>query len=195
MKKNHLLASLFTLIALNVHAAVKPSEAARLGADLTPLGAETAGNADGTIPAWNGGILTPPAGYKVGDHHPDPFAADKPLYTVTPSNLGQYESKLTAGSVSLLKAYADKVATAYSKEEKAEIERFTTAEVKLLASAKFTGGIYALAFSPDGRHLAAAGEDGHVRLITTSDGSVAKDFIPVPLADAKVTVSTPRPRE
>ena len=107
MKKNHLLASLFALIALNVHAAVKPSEAARLGADLTPLGAETAGNTDGTIPAWNGGILTPPAGYKVGDHHQDPFAADKPLYTVTPSNLGQYESKLTAGSVSLLKAYAD----------------------------------------------------------------------------------------
>ncbi len=107
MKKNHLLASLFALIALNVHAAVKPSEAARLGADLTPLGAETAGNTDGTIPAWNGGILTPLAGYKVGDHHPDPFAADKPLYTVTPSNLGQYESKLTAGSVSLLKAYAD----------------------------------------------------------------------------------------
>jgi hypothetical protein len=107
MKKNHLLASLFALIALNVHAAVKPSEAARLGADLTPLGAETAGNADGTIPAWNGGILTPPAGYKVGDHHQDPFTADEPLYTVTPSNLGQYESKLTAGSVSLLKAYAD----------------------------------------------------------------------------------------
>ena len=108
MNKNLLLTpSLFALIVLSVHAAVKPSEAARLGADLTPLGAETAGNADGTIPAWNGGILTPPAGYKVGDHHPDPFAADQPLYTVTPSNLGQYESKLTAGSVSLLKAYAD----------------------------------------------------------------------------------------
>jgi len=107
MKKTLLLPSLFALIALSVQAAVKPAEAARLGADLTPLGAETAGNADGTIPAWNGGILTPPAGYKVGDHHQDPFAADKPLYTVTPSNLGQYESKLTAGSVSLLKAYAD----------------------------------------------------------------------------------------
>jgi len=107
MKKNLLLPSLFALIALSVQAAVKSAEAARLGADLTPLGAETAGNADGTIPAWNGGILTPPAGYKVGDHHQDPFAADKPLYTVTPANLGQYESKLTAGSVSLLKAYAD----------------------------------------------------------------------------------------
>ncbi|MEI8090160.1 MAG: DUF1329 domain-containing protein [Opitutaceae bacterium] len=107
MKKRLLLSSLFALFVLSVHAAVKPFEAARLGADLTPLGAETAGNTDGTIPAWNGGILTPPAGYKIGDHHQDPFAADKPLYTVTPSNLSQYETKLTAGSVSLLKAYPD----------------------------------------------------------------------------------------
>jgi hypothetical protein len=102
-----LLAVCTALASTAARAAVSPAEAARLGADLTPLGAETAGNADGTIPAWNGGILTPPAGYKVGDHHPDPFAADKPLYTVTPANLGQYEAKLTAGSVSLLKAYAD----------------------------------------------------------------------------------------
>jgi len=107
MKKSIITSFFFTLIALCAQAAVNSSEAARLGADLTPLGAEAAGNTDGSIPAWNGGILTPPAGYKVGDHHQDPFAADKPLYTVTPSNLGQYESKLTAGSVSLLKAYAD----------------------------------------------------------------------------------------
>ena len=32
-------------------AEVTPAEVARLGADLTPLGAEKAGNADGTIPA------------------------------------------------------------------------------------------------------------------------------------------------
>lgn len=102
-----LLAVCSALASTAARAAVSSPEAARLGGDLTPLGAETAGNADGTIPAWNGGILTPPAGYKVGDHHPDPFAADKPLYTVTPSNLGQYEAKLTAGSVALLKAYAD----------------------------------------------------------------------------------------
>ncbi len=95
---------------------------------------------------------------------------------------GEFDTKIPD---LLLKAYADKVATAYSKEEKAEIERFTTAEVKLLAAARFTGGIYALAFSPDGRYLAAAGEDGHVRLLATADGTVAKDFIPVPLAAAK----------
>ncbi|MBC7366376.1 MAG: DUF1329 domain-containing protein, partial [Undibacterium sp.] len=76
-------------------------------AALPPLGPQTSGKTDGTIPAWNGGVLTPLAGYKVGDHHPDPFAADKPLYTVTPANLGQYEPRLTAGSVALLKAYAD----------------------------------------------------------------------------------------
>jgi hypothetical protein len=102
-----LLAVSSAFVVSTSHAAVSAAEAARLGADLTPLGAETAGNADGSIPAWNGGILTPPAGYKVGDHHPDPYAADQPLYTVTPSNVGQYESKLTAGSVALLKAYAD----------------------------------------------------------------------------------------
>ena len=87
------------------HAAVAEADLARLGRDLTPLGAERAGNADGTIPAWEGGITTPPAGYQVGDHHPDPFAADQPLYTITPANLAQYESRLTAGAVSLLKAY------------------------------------------------------------------------------------------
>ena len=30
---------------------------------LTPFGAERAGNADGTIPAWTGGITSAPAGY------------------------------------------------------------------------------------------------------------------------------------
>ncbi len=99
------LTLLLTLAAAAAHAAVPASEAARLGGDLTPLGAETAGNAAGTIPAWNGGILTPPAGYKVGDHHPDPFAADQPRFTVTPANLAQHEAQLTAGSVALLKAY------------------------------------------------------------------------------------------
>lgn len=97
---------------------------------------------------------------------------------------GQFDTKIPA---LLLKAYADKVATAYSKEEKAEIERFTTAEVKLVAATQLPGGIYALAFSPDGRLLAAAGEDGHVRLLATTDGTVAHDFIPVPLAPAKLT--------
>ena len=43
------------LVAPLAFGAVSPQEAARLGADLTPLGGEKAGNADGTIPAWDGG--------------------------------------------------------------------------------------------------------------------------------------------
>ncbi len=95
-------AVLFTIPAF---AAVAETEAARLGKDLTPLGGEAKGNADGSIPAWTGGLTTPPAGYKAGDHHPDPFAADQPLYTITPGNVGTHEGKLTAGHLAVLKAY------------------------------------------------------------------------------------------
>src|SRR3546814_2815707 len=76
-------------------AAVSPEQAARLGKDLTPTGAEQAGNADGTIPAWTDGITTPPAGYKVGMFHPDPFPNDKIEFTITPHNYKPYADKLT----------------------------------------------------------------------------------------------------
>ena len=87
------------------HAAVSEAEASRLGKDLTPIGAETGGNAARSIPAWNGGITTPPAGYKPGSHHPDPYAADQPLYTVSAANAGQYEGKLTAGQLAVMQAH------------------------------------------------------------------------------------------
>lgn len=90
-----------------VRAAITPEQAARLGQDLTPLGGERAGNAAGTIPAWTGGITTPPAGYKPGMHHIDPYASDQPLYVITAQNLAEHEAQLTAGSIALLKAYPD----------------------------------------------------------------------------------------
>ncbi len=95
------------LLATAARAAVAEAEAARLGKELTPLGADAKASADGTIPAWTGGIVTSPAGYKSGDHHPDPFSADQPLFTVTSANLASHEGKLTAGHVALLKAYPD----------------------------------------------------------------------------------------
>jgi hypothetical protein len=86
-------------------AGVSAEQAARLGKDLTPMGGEKAGNADGTIPAWDGGITTPPEGYEKGMHHPDPYAADKTLFTVTAENMAQYADKLTAGQQAMLKTY------------------------------------------------------------------------------------------
>ena len=79
--------------------------AAELGKDLTPFGAQTAGNSAGTIPAWSGGLTTPVAGFKPGGHYPDPYAGDKPLFTIDAGNLEQYRDKLSPGQVALLKAY------------------------------------------------------------------------------------------
>jgi hypothetical protein len=88
-----------------LQAQLSSEEIARLGADLTPLGAEKAGNADGTIPAWEGGITTPPAGYEPGMHHPDPFASDAISFTITKDNMAEYADKLTPGYKALLEAY------------------------------------------------------------------------------------------
>lgn len=96
------------LLAGNSMAAVSPQDAAKLGSSLTPLGAEKVGNAAGTIPAWTGGITQAPAGYKgSGTHHIDPFAGDKPLFTITRANLAQYRDQLTPGQVALFETYPD----------------------------------------------------------------------------------------
>lgn len=92
-------------LASQSFAAISAADAARLGNDLTPMGAEKAGNSDGTIPAWDGGITTPPAGYEEGMHHPDPYAADKIQVTITAANMEQYKDKLTVGHQMLLKTY------------------------------------------------------------------------------------------
>lgn len=87
------------------YAAVSADQAARLGKDLTPLGAIAAGNADGTIPAWEGGITSPPAGYKPGMFHPDPYASDKPGFAITPQNYKEYADKLTEGQKGMFEKY------------------------------------------------------------------------------------------
>lgn len=89
----------------SAHASVSAEEAARLNSDLTPRGAERAGNKDGSIPAWTGGYTETPAGYKAGQVRPDPFAAEKPLYSITAKNMAQYADKLTDGQQLLLKKF------------------------------------------------------------------------------------------
>ena len=66
-----------------------------------------AANAAGTIPVWDGGLTTPPASYQPGMHHPDPYAADAALYTVTAQNLGQYQQVLPAGLQTLIQTHPD----------------------------------------------------------------------------------------
>ena len=88
-------------LVANAHAA----DFSRLGKDLTPIGAERAGNADGTIPAWEGGLMQPPAGWTPQQGYIDPFPNDKPLLTINSTNVGQYDAKLTKGQAALLRKY------------------------------------------------------------------------------------------
>ncbi len=83
-------------------------EASRLGgAELTPLGAQRAGNAAGTIPAWTGGITRWPDGYQPGARHPDPFAGDPVLFTIDAGNAEEHAEHLSEGQLALLRAYPE----------------------------------------------------------------------------------------
>jgi len=87
--------------------AVSADEAAQLKGRLTPLGAERAGNQEGTIPAWEGGYTIVPPGFKPGDKRADPFAKEKPLFSINAQNMEKYADKLTDGVKALMKKYPD----------------------------------------------------------------------------------------
>lgn len=91
--------SLALALAFNLPSAVYADN------DLTTVGAERAGNADGSIPPWEGGINQPPNGYQTGQHHPDPFSGDASLFTIDHANAAEYGDKLTAGHKALLTKY------------------------------------------------------------------------------------------
>ena len=101
-----LAASLAAVITGQAQAAVSPTEAAKLGSALTLIGAEKAANADGSIPAYEGGVTPAPAGFKAGDSfRPDPFAGEKPLLVIDGKNVDQYQNQLTAVTVELAKRH------------------------------------------------------------------------------------------
>ncbi|MGB0220140.1 MAG: DUF1329 domain-containing protein [Sinimarinibacterium flocculans] len=86
-------------------AGVSAEEAARLGQDLTPVGAVLAGNDEGTIPRW-----TPAQqrGALKGEYPSDPeIAGEKPLFTITAANMSEHAGKLTEGHKELLRRFPD----------------------------------------------------------------------------------------
>ena len=110
IRGNWIFLAFSTVLATTAVAKVSPEEAAKLGiegTELTPLGAIRAGNADGSIPAWEGGIKQPPAGYVEGGWYVDPYADDAILFTITGQNYQQYADKLSPGQMAMLKKYPD----------------------------------------------------------------------------------------
>jgi hypothetical protein len=107
-KRLFIAAALSALLARPAPAAVSPEEATQLGTTLTEWGAEKAGNADGSIPAYAGGLEKVP-GYdpKASPNYVDPFASEKPLYVVDAKNVAQYADLLTEGNKALFRAHPD----------------------------------------------------------------------------------------
>jgi hypothetical protein len=91
-------------------AAVSADKAALLKTTLTPFGAEKAGNADGTIPAWTGGLTTLPPGAVLGGPNglmPDFFASDEKIVSINAQNMAQYQDKLTPGVMAMMTKFPD----------------------------------------------------------------------------------------
>ncbi|NNN27208.1 DUF1329 domain-containing protein [Pseudomonas nitroreducens] len=88
-----------------VFAAVPASEAAKLGASLTAVGAESGGSANGEIPAWNGGLPKSAGAVDAKGFLADPFADEKPLFVITSQNAQQYKEHLTPGQLALFQRY------------------------------------------------------------------------------------------
>jgi hypothetical protein len=108
MKTRKLFGALaLSLLASSVMAAVSPEEAAKLGTTLTPIGAEKAGNAAGTIPEWTGGLPANAAAVDPRGFTGNPFANEQPLFTITAQNADQYKDNLSAGQLAMLKRYPE----------------------------------------------------------------------------------------
>ena len=114
MKKHiSLITIIFILMTMGyasfAFGAVSAEEANKLaGPVLTPLGAEKAGNKDGTIPAWTNVPIPVPKGFKKGSGtYVDPFADERPLFSISSKNMAQYSDKLPESVKALMKRYPE----------------------------------------------------------------------------------------
>ncbi len=101
-----LITVLVTMCASSAQAEVSAAEAAQLGNALTLFGAEKAGNRDGTIPPYTGGLpvdISPPGFVKGSGRWTTPFPDEKPLYSITAQNINKYADLLTETNKALFK--------------------------------------------------------------------------------------------
>ncbi|MDI9245349.1 DUF1329 domain-containing protein [Marinobacter sp. CHS3-4] len=105
-------------------------QVAKLGSELTPIGANPNANEDGTIPAWTGGLKTPPEGWDPEQGYIDPFPGDQVKFTITRENMDQYRDKLSAGQIALLEKYDNFKMPVYQTRRTATLPQEVFEEVK-----------------------------------------------------------------
>ena len=96
-------ASLLAVSSLS--AAVTDADLAKLGKELTPVGAQREANKDGSIPAWSGATAKAQGEWSYGKRRGDfwKHKDDKPLFTINASNVDQHASRLSPGQVEMVK--------------------------------------------------------------------------------------------
>ncbi len=124
MTRKLLMACIIVLASMSCAvAAISPEEANKLGGQvLTAVGGEKAGSKDGLVAPYTGGITKGADGWyyegklkvpfskfdpKKNGLRPDPFADDKPLFSINAKNMAQYADKLSEGTKALLQKYPD----------------------------------------------------------------------------------------
>ncbi|MDE0111281.1 MAG: DUF1329 domain-containing protein [Albidovulum sp.] len=128
-------------VATAASAELSADQIARLGNDLTPLGGVRAGNSSGTIPDWTGGITRPPRGYRIGEHHRDPYAGDKPLFVISPANVDRYRNRLSVGHQRMLETYPSFRMPVYPTRRSASApNRIYDATRRIAANARLVDG-------------------------------------------------------
>lgn len=111
-------------------ASVTPQQANQLGKNLTPMGAEKAGNASGSIPAWTGGIQKPIAGFVPGEFHPNPYKNEKPRFVITSANWQKHKDMLSQGQIDLISKYPSYSINVYPSHRSAAYPQFVYDAVK-----------------------------------------------------------------
>ncbi|MCA9209316.1 MAG: hypothetical protein KDA55_13215, partial [Planctomycetales bacterium] len=77
----------------------------------------------------------------------------------------------------------ERIVAGSSLNNSGQVAVFNTADGKQISKFDVTdGGIYAVAFSPDAKIVAAAGFSGTVTLLNAETGEAIKQFTPAPLA-------------
>jgi hypothetical protein len=135
------------VLATAPRAGLTAEEPDQQAATLTEIGAERAGNAEGTIPAYDGGLTTPPSSYRPGSgSRPDPFAGERPLFSVDARNADQHAGKVTPGTLALMRRYPDFRIDVYPTHRTVAFPRFVLENTRRsAASAHTTSGGLSLA--------------------------------------------------
>ena len=79
-----------------------------------------------------------------------------------------------------LKAILAKLPAQWTPDERKQVEQYNTADVRVISRSPFDrGGIYSVAFAPDGQRLVCGGPEGVIRLVDAGSGAVQSGFWPV----------------